>query len=91
MSEIFRIAVTLQRCGYVMVDDNNRYTLSIKLFELSHRQHALRSLVTVAQPLLQELAHRARQSCHLAMYQGAWWSSRRWTAPSAGRSASRSA
>ncbi|WP_375574804.1 IclR family transcriptional regulator [Paracidovorax oryzae] len=70
VSEIFRIAVTLQRCGYVMVDDNNRYTLSIKLFELSHRQHALRSLVTVAQPLLQELAHRARQSCHLAMYQG---------------------
>lgn len=70
VSEIFRIAVTLQRRGYVMVDDNNRYTLSIKLFELAHRQHSLRSLVSVALPLLRELAHRARQSCHLAMYQG---------------------
>lgn len=70
VSEIFRIAVTLQRRGYVEVDDGNRYTLSIKLFELAHRQHALRSLVTLALPLLRELAHRARQSCHLAIYQG---------------------
>ncbi len=69
VSEIFRMAVTLERRGYVAVE-NERYALSLKLFELAHRQHPLRSLVAVALPLLRELAQRARQSCHLAMYQG---------------------
>ncbi|WP_287919798.1 IclR family transcriptional regulator [Comamonas sp.] len=70
VSEIFRMAVTLERRGYVMVDSGDRYTLSLKMFELAHRQRPLRSLIAVALPLLRELAHRARQSCHLAMYQG---------------------
>lgn len=70
VSEIFRMAVTLQRRGYVQVDENDRYTLTLKMFELAHRQQPLKSLVSVALPLLRELASRARQSCHLAVYQG---------------------
>lgn len=70
VSEIFRMAVTLQRRGYVQVDENDRYTLTLRMFELAHRQQPLKSLVSVALPLLRELANRARQSCHLAMYQG---------------------
>lgn len=69
VSEIFRMVVTLERRGYVMVDVNDRYSLSLKLFQLAHRQRSLRSLVAVALPLLRELAHRSRQSCHLAVYQ----------------------
>lgn len=70
VSEIFRMAVTLQRRGFVQVDDNDRYTLTLKMFELAHRQQPLKSLVAVALPLLRELANRAHQSCHLAVYQG---------------------
>jgi len=70
VNEIFRMVVTLERRGYVMVDINDRYSLSLKMFELAHRQRPLRSLVAVALPLLRELAHRTRQSCHLAVYQG---------------------
>jgi len=70
VSEIFRMAVTLQRRGFVQVDENDRYTLTLRMFELAHRQQPLRSLVSVALPLLRELANRARQSCHLTMYQG---------------------
>jgi len=70
VSEIFRMAVTLQRRGYVQVDENDRYTLTLRMFELAHRQPPLKSLVSAALPLLRELANRARQSCHLAMYQG---------------------
>ena len=69
VSEIFRMAVTLQRRGYVQVDENDRYTLTLRLFELAHRQQPLKSLVSAALPLLRELANRARQSCHLTMYQ----------------------
>jgi DNA-binding IclR family transcriptional regulator len=70
VSEIFRMAVTLQRRGFVQVDENDRYTLTLRMFELAHRQQPLKSLVSVALPLLRELANRARQSCHLAMCQG---------------------
>ncbi|WP_395318252.1 IclR family transcriptional regulator [Variovorax sp. UC74_104] len=70
VSEIFRMAVTLQRRGFVQVDENDRYTLTLRMFELAHRQQPLKSLVSVALPLLRELANRSRQSCHLAMYQG---------------------
>lgn len=70
VSEIFRMAVTLQRRGFVQVDENDRYTLTLRMFELAHRQQPLKSLVGVALPLLRELANRARQSCHLTMYQG---------------------
>jgi DNA-binding IclR family transcriptional regulator len=64
------MAVTLQRRGYVQVDENDRYTLTLRMFELAHRQQPLKSLVSAALPLLRELANRARQSCHLTMYQG---------------------
>lgn len=69
VSEIFRMAVTLERRGFVRVDENDRYTLTLRMFELSHRQQPLKSLVMTALPLMRELANRARQSCHLAMYQ----------------------
>lgn len=69
VSEIFRMAVTLQRRGFVQVDENDRYTLTLRMFELSYRQQPLKSLVATALPLMRELANRARQSCHLAMYQ----------------------
>lgn len=70
VNEIFRMVVTLERRGYVLVDANDRYSLSLKLFELAHKQHFLRSLIASALPLLRELAQRACQSCHLAIYQG---------------------
>lgn len=70
IGEIFRMAVTLHRRGYVQVDENDRYTLTLRMFELAHRQRPLRSLTEQALPLLRELANRSRQSCHLAVYQG---------------------
>src|ERR1700744_3803613 len=68
VSEIFRMVVTLQRRGYVQGDHNDRYTLTLKLFEMAHRQQPIRSLTAVALPLLRELANVTRQSCHLSIY-----------------------
>ena len=69
VSEIFRMAVTLQRRGYVQVSENDRYTLTLKLFELGNRQAPIQSLTTLAQPLLRDLANQALQSCHLSVYE----------------------
>lgn len=68
VSEIFRMALTLQQRGYVVVDENDRYALTMKMLELSHRQQPLKSLVATATPLMRELAGRAYQSCHLTVH-----------------------
>jgi DNA-binding IclR family transcriptional regulator len=68
VSEIFRMVVTLERRGYVQGDHNDRYTLTLKLFEMAHRQQPIRSLTAVALPLLRDLANVTRQSCHLSIY-----------------------
>jgi DNA-binding IclR family transcriptional regulator len=68
VSEIFRMVVTLERRGYVQGDHNDRYTLTLKLFEMAHRQQPMRSLTAMALPLLRELANVTRQSCHLSIY-----------------------
>ncbi|HWL28333.1 MAG TPA: IclR family transcriptional regulator [Burkholderiaceae bacterium] len=69
VNEIFRMVVTLQRRGYIQTDQNDRYTLSLKIFRLAHRQQPIKSLISAALPLLHELAERARQSCHLSVFQ----------------------
>ncbi|NGM87670.1 IclR family transcriptional regulator [Parapusillimonas sp. SGNA-6] len=69
VNEIFRMVVTLQRRGYIQADQNDRYTLSLKLFRLAHKQQPVKSLISAALPLLHELAERARQSCHLSVFQ----------------------
>ncbi|MGB3289769.1 MAG: IclR family transcriptional regulator [Burkholderiaceae bacterium] len=70
VNEIFRMVVTLQRRGYIQADQNDRYTLTLAMFQLANRQQPIKTLVSSALPLLHELAERARQSCHLAIYQG---------------------
>ncbi|MFW7342126.1 IclR family transcriptional regulator [Pollutimonas sp. H1-120] len=70
VNEIFRMVVTLQRRGYIQADPNDRYTLTLTMFQLANRQQPIKALVGSALPLLHELSERARQSCHLAIYQG---------------------
>lgn len=68
-SQIFRMVVALHRRGFIQVDDNDRYTLTLKMFRLAHSQPPLKRLIHTALPLLRELSERARQSCHLAVYE----------------------
>ncbi len=69
VNELFRMVVTLQRRGFIQADQNDRYTLTLKMFQLAHRQQPIKSLVGASLPLLHELAERARQSCHLSIFQ----------------------
>src|SRR5271156_3449648 len=68
VSEIFRMLVCLERRGYISeTASDDRFELTLKLFELAHRHHPLERLVAHARPLLQEVANHTGQSCHLAM------------------------
>lgn len=67
-SEIYRMLERLVARGYVArMAGGDRYILTMKLFELATRHPPLRRLVTRAQPLMDALADRVRQSCHLVV------------------------
>ena len=66
-SEIFRMVNALARRGYIE-PHGERYTLSLKLFELAHRHKPIRSLTAAALPLMRELVSRTLQSCHLTVF-----------------------
>jgi DNA-binding IclR family transcriptional regulator len=68
ISEIFRMLVCLEKRGYISEPaPDDRYELTLKLFELAHRHHPLERLLTQARPVLHAVAQETGQSCHLAM------------------------
>jgi DNA-binding IclR family transcriptional regulator len=67
-SELFRMVVALARRGYIEQLNGDRYTLTLKLFEMAHRHKPIKSLTAAAAPLMLELVHRALQSCHLTVF-----------------------
>ena len=68
MGEIYRIVVYMTGRGYLAQNaDTNRYTLTLKLFELSHRHNPTERLIACAQPILERIAARTEQSCHIGV------------------------
>ncbi len=67
-SQIFRVLTTLERRGYLSRDaQSGAYSLSLRLFDLSHRQEPLRSLTDAALGPMRELAAATGQSCNLSV------------------------
>lgn len=66
-SEIFRMVNALARRGYIELQ-GDRYTLTLKLFELAHRHKPIKSLTAAAMPLMRALSSSTRQSCHLTVF-----------------------
>lgn len=68
ISEIYRVALALSSRGVISQDaSSERYFLTGKLFELTHRHPPTERLIGLATPLMQALAERMEQSCHLAV------------------------
>jgi DNA-binding IclR family transcriptional regulator len=68
INEVFRMLVCLEERGYISrTGADERYQLTLKLFEIIHQHHPLQRLITRARPLVQRVANDTGQSCHLAM------------------------
>jgi DNA-binding IclR family transcriptional regulator len=66
--EIYRILQFLEARDYIVRDrSSDSYSLSMRLFHLSHEHPPLRTLVAAAVPVMEELASATGQSCHLAV------------------------
>src|ERR1700745_2953462 len=68
VNEVFRMLVCLEERGYISrTGPDERYQLTLKLFEIVHQHHPLQRLIAQARPLVQRVASDTGQSCHLAM------------------------
>jgi DNA-binding IclR family transcriptional regulator len=66
--EIYRVLQYLDHSGYIArSEDGDTYSLSMKMFHLSHDNPPVRSLTSAAVPIMEELAARTGQSCHLGV------------------------
>lgn len=68
MGEIYRVVVYLTDRDYLSQDPaTGRYALTLQLFELSHRHDPTERLIQSALPILERIAARTSQSCHLGV------------------------
>ncbi len=68
MGELYRVVLALERHQLIGKDEEReRYTLSLRLFEMGHRHPPTERLLRQAQPIMDELAQAIGQSCHLAV------------------------
>ncbi|MEM1026936.1 MAG: helix-turn-helix domain-containing protein [Planctomycetota bacterium] len=65
-NEIFRMVVRLQERGYIRRGDDDVYHLSARLLALAHRHTPTKRLIEAALPVMNALAARIDQGCHLA-------------------------
>jgi DNA-binding IclR family transcriptional regulator len=66
--ELFRMVEVLARRGYLgRSPSDGTYSLTLKLFELAHRQPPVKRLLAVALPQMHQLASTTRQSNHLVV------------------------
>ena len=67
-NEIYRMLDRLVRRHYIRRTPEDRYEITLKMFELVHTRPPLRRLVNQSLPLLQHVSQEAEQSCHLVVF-----------------------
>ena len=68
VGEIYRMLTCLVDRNYVSQVDESSYSITTKLFELSHINPPTHRLLFEAMPVMQRLAKELDQSCHLTVY-----------------------
>ncbi|MGV8831816.1 MAG: IclR family transcriptional regulator [Devosia sp.] len=66
-NEIYRMLDRLVRRDYVRRTLEDRYEITLKLFELGHARPPVHRLISQALPVLRSFALKAEQACHLVV------------------------
>lgn len=66
-NELYRMALVLERRGYLQRTVDDRFALTNRLFEIAMRTPPSRNLHDAALPVMHELSEELEQSCHLAV------------------------
>ncbi len=67
VSEIFRMLVCLEQRGYIAQQSEDRYSLTLKLFQLVQEHPPTERLLVESLPVMNRLAHATMQSCHMGV------------------------
>ena len=71
ISEIYRMLAVLQDRRYVILDaESERYSLTMRMFELSHRHPPTKRLTAVAGEIMENTAYELNQSLHMSILYG---------------------
>jgi DNA-binding IclR family transcriptional regulator len=70
VSEIFRMLVCLERRGYIAQVEEERYSLTLKMFKLVQEHPPTERLIADALPVMNRLTHETLQSCHMGVLEG---------------------
>ncbi|MDE2436095.1 MAG: IclR family transcriptional regulator [Sphingomonadales bacterium] len=69
INEIFRMLVVLEGRGFIWSSNQtDKYTLTLKMFELSHKNPPIKKLTSASSDIIKELSADLKQSCHIAVY-----------------------
>ncbi|OBQ56705.1 IclR family transcriptional regulator [Tamlana sp. s12] len=67
-NELYRMLVCLEQRGYLLKSaQSGKYSLSLKLYQLSHRHSPIDGLLKASKPVMEELSNSTKQSCHLSI------------------------
>jgi len=69
-NEIYRMVIVLERLGYLVRTDTDRFALTSKLFDLAMRAPPQHNLLVKALPVMESLSAETFQSCHLMVASG---------------------
>ncbi len=67
VSEIFRMLLCLERRGYISQLDGERYSLTLKMFQLVQEHPPTERLIADSLPVMQRFSRESLQSCHLGV------------------------
>jgi DNA-binding IclR family transcriptional regulator len=70
VSEIFRMLLCLEQRGYIAQVSEDRYSLTLKLFQLVQEHPPTERLIADALPIMKRLAFETGQSCHMGVLDG---------------------
>lgn len=70
VSELFRMLQVLEHRGYIVTEETGGFALTDKLFALGLARAPMKSLVSAALPVMESLAQKVGQSCHLVVASG---------------------
>src|SRR4030088_1561240 len=63
INEVFRMLVCLEERGYISrAGPDERYQLTLKLFEIVHQHHPMQRLIAQARPLVRQVASETGQA-----------------------------
>ena len=69
-NQFYRMLMCLEERGYIIKDaTSGKFSLSLKLYQLSHRHSPVDALLKAAKPQMEHLANQTKQSCHLSILQ----------------------